>query len=434
MKSFNQSFYLDKLTDHHRLFYGVFELGNPIYTDEIDTAAVAFNTETGNIDFLINENFFNTLSDDEKLFLICHEALHVVFSHIERTKKFSLNNEYSNIAQDIVINELLINEFGFNREELPFLENACFVDTVFNKTDIKKYSIINNGSFEYYYELLLKINPKVNKVATIDIHDLKDMDDSKYDNIPEEVADSIVRVAASKMSQEDSKELIEKIGSTLSDKVGHAGLSSIGEIYGIQLEKNQKKASWELLVKNKIASLLKVDERELETFSVRPRRLTCLSEDLFLPEYKTNEDLINDKFNIAFFLDASGSCIGYKNQFFSLANSIPKDKFNVVLYSFDTRVYKLNLKDKNIQGGGGTSFEPIETKIQNSIRSDKDYNGKYPDLVFVLTDGYGDRVRPEKPKNWFWLMTDEYTNCLPKDSSYIMLNNFKKGDVKVKTI
>lgn len=430
MPNFSQIEFLDKLTQYHRLFYGVFELGEPLFTDEVDTAAVAFNTSTGKVDFLLNEDFFNNLNETERLFLVCHEALHVVFSHIERTKKFNLHLEYSNIAQDIVINELLVNEFGFIRDELPITKNACFVDTVFSQSEIKAKKIFLNGSFEYYYNLLVEKAPKNIKVETIDQHDYEDESGIRTE-IPEEVADSLVKAATDKMSNSEVKDMIESLNESMSDKLTHAGSSSLGSIYGISLEKVNTHNRWEKLIKNKIASLIKVDTRENETFVKKPRRLTCLQDDLFLPEFVENEHNSNDKFNIAFFLDASGSCISYKNQFFSLANSIPKDKFNINLYSFDTSVFKLDIKNPRVYGGGGTSFGPIERAIQKDILNDKNFRGKYPDLVFVLTDGYGDRVTPEKPKNWYWLMTEDYSNYIPKGSNIVMLSDFKKNNAKI---
>ena len=55
MQKFNQLDYLEELTQYHRLFYGVFSLGNPVFTTEIETAAVAFNESSGKVDFLLNE-------------------------------------------------------------------------------------------------------------------------------------------------------------------------------------------------------------------------------------------------------------------------------------------------------------------------------------------------------------------------------------------
>lgn len=425
---FNQLSFLDKLQDYHRLFYGVFELGEPVFTEKVDTAAVAFNESTGKVDFLINKSFFESLSAKEQLFLVCHEALHVVFSHIERVKKFSLNPHYSNVAQDIVINELLCREFGFIKEDLDICKEACFVDSVFSKTDIAKYKIVYNGSFEYYYDLLLLIAPKRLKVVTIDLHDISDLE-GEYSTVPEEVADSLVKVASESMSSDELKTLVKSLSDPLNDKIKSAGVTGLGSLYGIELTNVKQNRSWESIVKNKVSTLLKRDERNYETFLRKPRRLTCLQDNLFLPEFLDYEEDSNDKFNLYFFLDASGSCISYKNKFFNLVRSIPQDKFNITLFSFDTEVYKLDLKKPIVRGGGGTSFSPMEKTIQSELKTQKT---KYPDLVFVLTDGYGSHINPEKPKNWFWLMTEDYTTYIPKGSNYVSLNSFSSGDCSVK--
>ena len=50
-------------------------------------------------------DFMNSLSYDEKTFVVAHEVMHVAFDHIKRSK--GKNPELWNIATDAVINQIL---------------------------------------------------------------------------------------------------------------------------------------------------------------------------------------------------------------------------------------------------------------------------------------------------------------------------------------
>lgn len=422
MSEFNQEYYLEQLSQYHKLFYAVFELGKPIETHQIDTAAVGFSYESGKITFLINPDFFYKLGEKEQLFIICHEALHVVFSHINRTLDFKLDQEIANIAQDIVINELLVNEFDFKRSELNFGATLCFIDTVFNDEQIKKNNIIPGKSFEFYYDLLFKLKDQIPfGISSVDIHldssgNLLDDQGNIITAIPEEIAEYISKKIGNQMSEEELEDLLNDL------KQGY-GTGSNGNIFEIMLEE-KKKRPWEKIIKNKISSLQKIKNRNHESFKFRPRRIINLPDNIYLPESREEEINENDKFNLVFFIDASGSCFKYRAKFFNLVKTIPEDKFNITLYSFDTKTYKLDHKKPYIQGGGGTSFQPMENTIQSLKKEDKLFKKKHPDLVFVLSDGDGSPMTPEKPEKWYWLLTAKKTNNIPKNSNIIMLSDF----------
>jgi len=89
-------------------------------------------------------------------------------------------------------------------------------------------------------------------------------------------------------------------------------------------------------------------------------------------------------------------------QFFQIAQSVPKNKFDIRLFCFDTRIYKTSLKNKTLHGFGGTSFHIIERYIQETIREEKI---KYPECVIVITDGHGTVVSPKYPNNWYIFLT-----------------------------
>lgn len=442
MFEFNQEYYLGKLSNFHRLFYAVFELGKPLHTKQIETAAVGLNTHTGEINFLINPDFFYKLGEQEQLFIICHEALHIVLSHISRSMDYKLDPQLSNIAQDIVINETLVTDFGFHRKSLNFGVTLCFIDTVFTKEQINKYQIVHGKSFEFYYELLKKFEKYLPKVVVLDFHlsndsgggmVLKDEHGNPIIDIPQEISDQLTSKIGHQLTSEEIEDLLEKLHENYESRGSGGygrGTGSNGSPLSIALDE-KKKRPWVQLIKKKIATLQKTTEKRNETFKFRPRRITNLSEDLHLPETRFDETKENDKFNIVFFLDASGSCVRHKDKFFNLVRTIPEDKFYVTLFSFDSSTYRLDIKKPTVKGGGGTSFSVLEKTVQDLIKTDKQFKKKYPDLVFILSDGDGDQVFPEKPERWYFLLTKNQTNCIPKKANVILISDFTRGENKI---
>lgn len=114
------------------------------------------------------------------------------------------------------------------------------------------------------------------------------------------------------------------------------------------------------------------------------------------------------KTEVWFFLDTSGSNANMADLFFGAAESLPADRYNIRLFCFDTEVYETYLETRAIYGSmGGTKFSILEEKI---LREEK-----YPDAVFVFTDGYGEPIELRKPKRWHWFLTPNgVTNSIPR--------------------
>ncbi len=145
---------------------------------------------------------------------------------------------------------------------------------------------------------------------------------------------------------------------------------------------------------------------------------------MFLPSEMEVEDIDKEKNKIEvwFFQDTSGSCSGFAKRFFKAAESLPKDRFNVRMHCFDTRVYETSLEERKLYGFGGTSFTCIENYIQRRIAKE---NLQYPKAVFIITDGYGNDVHPEHPEVWHWFLSSGYKSHIPKQSKTYLLRNFE---------
>ena len=95
----------NRLECHHAIFYKLWSIGKPVLNNSIDTAAVSFDKLGNFILFQFNENFWSNLDMDGKLFVICHEMLHIILNHGKRSKNtLSENKIAANMALDIVVN------------------------------------------------------------------------------------------------------------------------------------------------------------------------------------------------------------------------------------------------------------------------------------------------------------------------------------------
>src|SRR5690606_25168367 len=111
-------------------FYGIFisELGKKILEDsiQIPTACVSKIPGSINVDLIINLTFLETLTKEQRLTVLAHEAQHVILEHFFYADEFFGNlsqqeKHLSNIAFDMHINQNLIKE---NFAKLP---DYCFM-------------------------------------------------------------------------------------------------------------------------------------------------------------------------------------------------------------------------------------------------------------------------------------------------------------------
>jgi len=98
----------------------------------------------------INPEFFSRLEARDKLFILCHEALHVAFSHAARMG--SRSHKLWNVATDCVINYIVSRYISMSYE---LVKIAITPETVAYATGVYKDEI-EKMSAEEVYELLVK--------------------------------------------------------------------------------------------------------------------------------------------------------------------------------------------------------------------------------------------------------------------------------------
>jgi predicted metal-dependent peptidase len=422
---------------YHAVFSKIWNIGKPVFVDEIPTAAVSFDKEGNHIDFKFNPTFWDSLTKYERNFIICHECLHIILTHGVRLK--DLNPDLGNIAADVAINEMLVEGFGFDRTKLPWVDkNGCWINTVFNKFDPVPDS---DKAMEYYYNLLKKDiknqmeqqssgenssgdGSSVNKPQVLDDHEgLKTISSTDLEDILNDVLDEL-----HDEEKQSLKDFLQANGDELKESVKIAG-SMPGNIEVVlKLGKIKPKRKWETVIKKWANKFIKQTDKNHEQWARVNRRFvgitSMMGNNMFLPSEMEIEELDDEKrrIKVVFFQDTSGSCSHLAERFFKAAKSLPKDRFEIELYCFDTQCYSTTLESGKLYGFGGTSFSILETKVMELCKNDL---RNYPRAVFVITDGYGDYIHPKKPKNWYWFLSENCRTYIPTECNIFKLSEFE---------
>ena len=425
------------LQQYDSIFYKIVEHGMPIACETIPTAAVCFDQFGKVLNFKINPKFWEELSFEQKQFVLSHECLHVILNFSARMQNISKDfDQYNmtlfNVAQDIVINHMLISMFGFDRNVIDPEKKYCWLDTVFeNDTSIEE-----NREAEYYFNKLKEKNPPPESLPIlVDSHGLGGDGVKNDDNLNEgETEDfkDFYPIIADDLNPEEIDKLgsIENSNMSSQDLGGKQAGSSPGMgSFVANTKKTKKKKKWETIIKKWTNFKRKETQKQIDQWVFKDRRMNLLPSDYMLPSSKKLDLLAKEKnkIDVLFFLDTSGSCVSYAQRFFDAAKSIPTDIFNIELFCFDTRVYPTSLKTGKLYGFGGTSFSCIDRYVnKHYINNPKNKHKGKKTFVWVLTDGYGDDIDPKYPKNWFWFLTPyNSTCCIPSQSKTFKLSNYE---------
>lgn len=453
----------EKLEDFHSIFSTFWQLGKPRFTRSLPTAGVYFDKLGDCIDFNINPDYWDTLDETQKLFVIVHEVSHVLFYHGFRISglKDARDFKLANLALDVVVNHFICDNLGFDRdlvdppvkpEELDAETRKhhpegfpkgryCWVDTVF--PDEKKRPL-SGEAFEYYFNLVKRQDEEQQKkgggkgqkgqgggkggqgMPSDSLDDHSGLDSFLNKQFEEKMKEGLSNTdqqaldAKPELKNEAKKELDANELKNRKEGGKTAGIGTGNSWITSKVVKVMPKRKWETVIKNWAAKYL--EEKVSEQWQKPHRRMVNMPADFFIPSEHEIEEYEKKRIPVWFFQDTSGSCAHLADRFFTAALSLPEDRFIVKMHCFDTRVYETDLKSKKLYGFGGTSFTCIEDYIQDQVRKTKCH---YPDACFIITDGYGDSVRPEKPARWFWFLSENYKQCIPKECKTYDLKDFE---------
>lgn len=453
----------EKLENFHSIFSTFWQLGKPRFTRNLPTAGVYFDRLGDCIDFNINPEFWDTLDETQKLFVIVHEVSHVLFYHGFRISglKDQKDMKLANLALDVVVNHFITDNLGFDRDMVdPPIKpedldeetrkhypegfpkgKYCWIDTVFPE---EKHRPLTGESFEYYFNLVKRQDEENEKKGkgqgqkgmkgggkgqgmpgdSLDDHsgldsflgkDFNDKMQEAMSNTDKQALDQ-----SPEIKDEAKKELDANDQKQRQQGGKQAGVGSSNSWITSKVVKVLPKRKWETVIKNWASKYL--IEKVAEQWQKPHRRMINMPKDFMIPSEHEIEEDEKSRIPVWFFQDTSGSCAHLADRFFTAALSLPEDRFIVKMHCFDTRVFETDLKSKKLYGFGGTSFTCIEEYIQNQVRTTK---CRYPEACFIITDGYGDRVTPEKPTRWFWFLSEQYKDCIPKECKTYDLKDFE---------
>ena len=366
-------------------------------TNEVSTAAVGIRQ--GKICLFVNENFFleELNSTSERVAVIKHETLHIIFKHLFRFNFKKNHQKIFNLAADIVVNQFIGNW------NLP--ESAITLST-FPDLDLEP-----NKSVEWYYNKLNKLNEEIknqdsNKEfddstnsktsATISADNLKKLlnnQKTSHSNHSLWSNESQNNVSTRSLETELDRMIIQAKNRTSTKDYGAlpAGISSL--ISNI-INKRKPKVNW---------------KRALKIFSTNSRKTRIYhSMKRISKRYGTRPGIKIKRFQkMAVAIDTSGSIqIEQLSEFFSEIHGIWKQGAEIELIECDAKVQKTYDYDGNtpklIKGGGGTSFDPVFSYLRKNRY--KRYDG-----CIYLTDGNASEPTIKPPCKLFWVITKKGT-------------------------
>lgn len=405
------------IEDYHKVFYTFWEMSDVLIDDDFPTACVQF-FPNAKPRMMFGRAFWEKLTFREKLFVVCHECLHVILDHGMRNGMDVKGATHSlvNVAQDITINEMIVDLFGFDREEITDWKNLCWIDTCFDDPN----SIRRHQTFKYYLELLIKQDRKSDMPKTLDQHNGSPSKGSGSPGDPQPQKPTTPSHAGGEGDDETEDEkkerakIAEKLAAELNpgelqdllDAVEKGDAGSLSGMLDHVLTRKKKlpKVKFTSFIKKLKRTRLKVNPHESDSFARDTRRFDDVVRTFgaILPGPEERDKPIKDKLLCFVFWDVSGSCIPYKSVFQDVffAFDAEREIFETRLFIFDVKVTEVKERDSP-RIGGGTSFHIIEDAIQ---KLKPEYGDKYPDCVVVITDGDGDVVEPAAPNRWIWLL------------------------------
>lgn len=352
-------------------FYGTIIIG--LQTKEAPAAMNIRTCATSHSTFYYNKHFINTLNANEVIFVIAHEVMHLVLTHLERRGNRIFKTWTQ--ATDYAINSMLVAAGIGEFPSVGGLYDEQYADTNSEKIYDKLVEDQENnkgggkgggGGFEG--------DPNANFDDHIEV-----VQDDGYGN--KNAGENAVILTEEEM--EDLQRMLEgRIISALNaakqdNKAGQvpAGVQRlIGDL-------TEPTINWRRLVRSRADSQIKTRH----DFN-RPQR-QAMMRGIIQPRRR-----IERHFEFTIGIDTSGS-ISQKvlEDFMSEVYGVSKHfrSFKITVFQYDTRVYNVtvftekNIKDLTkytITGGGGTCFDAAYNYFKEV--------GHVPEIYFNFTDGY----------------------------------------------
>jgi predicted metal-dependent peptidase len=442
----------------------------------LNAIPIEYNNEYPSIgvdgsNLIVNLDWFSSIEDSSKLFILLHEGYHLFFAHPQRGKN-KIHRIY-NIATDLYINTLLEYELGlskvpeggidlnyvlsmdikpftksyeealsnFNSKNLLGLEFNAYTDWMKNLTTDKIYDLIRSCDSSELNKLFDK---------GFDFHIQGDMSkdiEKKFNDLPNYY----------KPSLENNEELlsIKMDNIVVEDELENYFSNTLDKEQKNWYEKLYPKAVYERVDwKDLLKSNLRDTLVKLETYMYPSRRNIAIQKvsgtRCVLPSNRIQQNKNSSKIHI--WCDKSGSVsIDKLRKVMSEIKDLCEDLPNNELYFYffdrraevDTRFYKTknhplpDVESLRLTSGGGTDFSAFYRCYFCTANTTKDLvDNKYkklildqPDICVVITDGQSSTIFKNSDKligkEMYWIIDSDWWNY---SSSHFKPNN---SDAKV---
>lgn len=405
----------------------VLNMGKPEWEYAIKTAAVALPTtgaDMADFRYVFNPVFAALLEPEEFAFIEAHETMHVLLNHLKLLEKGKKVGKFDdpmkfNIAADCVINDYLL---SMGLDAGRFHDMGCFGPKIVG------YDCSNATVSEVYLDIpdemgeggdeegggeaggqgggaLDEYMKGTSKSGATGDHDwMHNPEDAKGQG---KAADDIGKnTPGVPQDIEDKKQDDDHKGTPGAGPGSEAGaMRNFVEQKGVSMK-------WAELLRKVDPDFFKSGGPKPRPSFHSPRRKMIGVYERYpdmgtLPVQRDPEDPKGETPCIVMFMDGSGSCSSWIQNFATLAKSVPPDKIKLIPFSFSTYTTPFDLTASNPKlASGGTAFSPIEDCIQKEVVPEL---GHYPKAVVIMTDleGYftGSLPKKEHQDRWLWLAT-----------------------------
>jgi predicted metal-dependent peptidase len=356
-------------------YYGFFLIMlNKTWRQDLPTAGVSKNGI--NYQLAINEEFWESLSEEHQLGLLKHELLHIAFGHLTSFGSFS-DKKLANVAMDMEINQYIDTDW------LP--KGGIMIE------DYEDLDLDYKAGCRYYYKKLQELKQEKDKNGTCGNEPMdKLLDDIENGDIP----DHSTWEEFDDLSEAEKKLIDKQIQKVLSDAK----------------EQTVKKRG---RIPGEIEGVITIEEIVAPKFDWRGymRRFTGVSTKVFTKKIRRKENRkfpespglkLKMKQHMLLGIDTSGSVSDSELQeFMSEIHHIYKAGVDVTIIQCDASIRSIDpyngKHELEVQGRGGTEFDPVLEYYNENQK-------KYTSLVY-FTDG--ECYTSVKPKGHvLWVLSE----------------------------
>ena len=372
-------------------------------SEDVSTAAVALTSRGPEL--IVNPLFFiKELNTKERVAVIKHEALHIIFRHLYRKPKKNADLNLFNIAADLVVNQLIA--------PWPLPETGVTLKT------FSDYDLRPDQTVEWYYDKLSKLKKAVLKKSNAQSGKNDDGSSNSSNDEAENAPKSLEALKRMLNQTSHSNHSLWAASGGAEGTDGEPMSQTLIDALEVDIERHVIRARNRMPV-SQWGSIPLVIQSELQSIEQnrKPkvdwrRTLRLFANSGYRTSLVPTNRRMSKRFNtfpgtrvkrakrVAVVIDTSGSiAMDQLELFLAEIHAIWRSGADIHIIECDASVqrtfpYKGKPLD-NVKGGGGTSFDPAFEWLKNMR------NGRF-DACIYLTDGMAGAptIRPRCPVMW----------------------------------